>query len=140
MFSFAPGDTCKGQDFFVVAKVDADAGARLLPAEDLAAAFVATFGADGLCDLAGDRPGETAATFWPDFALETLFATGAEALDFEFFTTGAAFAVLEPFDGAELAAVLVDARFCWLFATAFDCFCECDFRLSLQAAFDCGLR
>ncbi len=31
MFSLAPGATCNGQAFFVVAKLEADAGARLLP-------------------------------------------------------------------------------------------------------------
>ena len=59
MFSFAPGDTCKGQDFFVVAKAEADAGARPLPPED----FAATFAVGLFDDLVVDRPDETAATF-----------------------------------------------------------------------------
>jgi len=71
-----------------------------------------------------------------------LLATGAEALDFDlaFFTTGAAFAEWETFVCTELTADFIDARFCWFLATAFDCLCDCDFRFSAHAAFDCGLR
>ena len=95
MFSLAPGANCNAQAFFVVAKLEADAGARLLPLlfVELKLLLVPMLRSDVNFDADfSDDVEESATRFWPklfpDFFTVFIFFFADEATELGLATWG----------------------------------------------------